>query len=247
MSSIRFEGHRSGSFVTAPRTPLASRLTSARRCSRKSLDPREADPRRRSRFRAVHDADQHIHAAPFHGGNTGSNPVRVAEHATPRKPASAKDLQPVTVGFHQTMATAVLVAFCHFPRSSWPSHRSCRYLGYLFEQLETDRSLSKVPPAMGLYTAILKRDGDWWMARSTKSRAQCASLGESSFFAEEATKEVLGTHVLLTRSLFGGSIRRRLLLRFSPEKSTSARVRFRELRKMSRQAIHSGRITLTLT
>ena len=37
---------------------------------------------------------------------------------------------------------------------------------FLFEQLETDRSLSKVPPAMGQYTAILKRDGDWWMARS---------------------------------------------------------------------------------
>jgi hypothetical protein len=38
-------------------------------------------------------------------------------------------------------------------------------------------------------------------------------------------KEVVGIHVLLTRLLFGDSIPRRLLLRVSPVKSTSAPVR----------------------
>jgi hypothetical protein len=39
-------------------------------------------------------------------------------------------------------------------------------------------------------------------------------------------KEVVGIHVLLTRSLFGGGILRRLLLRVSLAKSTSAPLRF---------------------
>jgi hypothetical protein len=39
-------------------------------------------------------------------------------------------------------------------------------------------------------------------------------------------KEVVGIHVLLTRSLFGGGIPRKLLLRVSLAKSTSAPVRF---------------------
>jgi hypothetical protein len=38
-----------------------------------------------------------VELPPFHGGNTGSNPVRVVEGATPRKPASAKVLQLITV------------------------------------------------------------------------------------------------------------------------------------------------------
>jgi hypothetical protein len=39
-------------------------------------------------------------------------------------------------------------------------------------------------------------------------------------------KEVVGIHVLLTRSLFGGGIPRRLLLRVSLAKSTSVPLRF---------------------
>ena len=39
-------------------------------------------------------------------------------------------------------------------------------------------------------------------------------------------KEVVGIHVLLTRSLFGGDILRRLLRRVSLAKSTSAPLRF---------------------
>ena len=62
-----------------------------------------------------------VRTPPFHGGNTGSNPVRVAKRATPSKPASAEDPQPVTGGLHRIKATAVLVAFCHFLRSSWPT------------------------------------------------------------------------------------------------------------------------------
>ena len=40
------------------------------------------------------------------------------------------------------------------------------------------------------------------------------------------TKEGVGIHVLVTRSLFGGSTPRRLLLRLLPVQSTSAPVRF---------------------
>jgi hypothetical protein len=58
---------------------------------------------------------------PFHGGNTGSNPGRVAERANPRKSAPAKDLHSITAGLHQRMAIAVLVAFCHFLRLLWPT------------------------------------------------------------------------------------------------------------------------------
>jgi len=43
---------------------------------------------------------------------------------------------------------------------------------------------------------------------------------------QEITKEVVGIHVLLTRSLFGGGIPRKLLLRVSPAKPTSAVLRF---------------------
>jgi len=39
-------------------------------------------------------------------------------------------------------------------------------------------------------------------------------------------KEVVGIHVLLTRSLFGGGILRRMLPRVSPAKSTSVALRF---------------------
>jgi len=43
---------------------------------------------------------------------------------------------------------------------------------------------------------------------------------------QEITKEVAGIHVLLTRSLFGDGIPRRLLLRVSRAKPTSAPLRF---------------------
>ena len=43
---------------------------------------------------------------------------------------------------------------------------------------------------------------------------------------EAASKEVVGIHDLLTRSLFGGGILRRLLLRVSLAKPTSAPLRF---------------------
>ena len=43
---------------------------------------------------------------------------------------------------------------------------------------------------------------------------------------QEVTKEVVGIHVLLTRSLFGDGIPRRLLLRVSLAKPTSAPLRF---------------------
>ena len=83
-----------------------------------------------------------VRTPPFHGGNTGSNPVRVAKRATPSKPASAEDPQPVTGGLHRIKATAVLVAFCHFLRSSWPTWPVLPYLGYLFEQRNLPREIS---------------------------------------------------------------------------------------------------------
>jgi len=43
---------------------------------------------------------------------------------------------------------------------------------------------------------------------------------------QEITKEVVEFHVLLTRSLFGGGIPRRLLLRVSLAKQISAPLRF---------------------
>ena len=52
---------------------------------------------------------------------------------------------------------------------------------------------------------------------------------------QEITKEVVGTHALLTRSLFGGSIPRRLLLRVSRVKLTSALLRFLWHRKTKPQ------------
>ena len=43
---------------------------------------------------------------------------------------------------------------------------------------------------------------------------------------QSVSKEAVGVHVLLTRSLFGDDIPHRLLLRVSPAKSTSAPLRF---------------------
>jgi hypothetical protein len=50
-------------------------------------------------------------------------------------------------------------------------------------------------------------------------RTKCGTL-------QAVTKEVVGIHVLLTRSLFGDGILRNFLLRVSLAKSTSALVRF---------------------
>jgi len=51
--------------------------------------------------------------------------------------------------------------------------------------------------------------------------------GDAVFATSRAvTQEVVGTHVLLTRSPFGGGILRKLLLRVSLEKPTSAPLRF---------------------
>src|SRR5260370_33710831 len=52
---------------------------------------------------------------------------------------------------------------------------------------------------------------------------------------QTVTKEVAGIPVLLTRSLFACDIPSRLLLRFSPLKSTSAPVRCRRLRRTKPQ------------
>jgi hypothetical protein len=43
---------------------------------------------------------------------------------------------------------------------------------------------------------------------------------------QEIIKEVVGTHILLTRSLFGDGIPRRMFRRVSLTKSTSALLRF---------------------
>jgi hypothetical protein len=50
----------------------------------------------------------------------------------------------------------------------------------------------------------------------------CLVRGAKRRDLQEITKEVVGIHVLLTRSLFDGGIPRRLLLRVSLAKPTSA-------------------------
>jgi hypothetical protein len=51
-------------------------------------------------------------------------------------------------------------------------------------------------------------------------------VGKADTEPAAVSKEVVGSHVVLTRSLFGGGIVRRLLPRVSPVKRISAAVRF---------------------
>jgi hypothetical protein len=142
-SLIRFEGHRSGSFVTAPRTPLAFMTPT----STYMLRPFTAVTRARiplgslSMLRRANQLQQRIYSPsnsrpPSNNGDCGIGCI---------------------LPFPE-----VVMADSAGPAVTWGTCSN----SFLFEQLETDRSLSKVPPAMGQYTAILKRDGDWWMARS---------------------------------------------------------------------------------
>jgi hypothetical protein len=62
----------------------------------------------------------------------------------------------------------------------------------------------------------------WRTAKDFAGRA----LNEKARERKEITKEVVGIHVLLTRSVFGGGILHRFLQRVSLVKSTSAAVRF---------------------
>jgi transposase InsO family protein len=67
--------------------------------------------------------------------------------------------------------------------------------------------------------------------------SECAVHGLSrlSAWCASPTKEVVGIHVLPSRSLFGGGTLRRLLLRVSLAKSTSAALRCRWLRRTKPQ------------
>ena len=56
--------------------------------------------------------------------------------------------------------------------------------------------------------------------------APTETLGTKGRALQEVTKEAVGIHVLLTRSLFGDGIPRTLLLRVSRAKPTSAPSRF---------------------
>ena len=47
--------------------------------------------------------------------------------------------------------------------SSWPDFSSSAANGTPVEQLETESSPYLKSTCMGLFTAILKRDGDWWI------------------------------------------------------------------------------------
>ena len=58
-------------------------------------------------------------------------------------------------------------------------------------------------------------------AETLSVRTAQRAPGSKSF-----TEEVAGIHVLLTRSLFAGDILRKLLVRVSPVKSTSADLRY---------------------
>ena len=63
---------------------------------------------------------------------------------------------------------------------------------------------------------IIGRRKSWAVSSVNAAMRNCVSI----------IKVVVGIHVLLTRSLFGGGIPRRLLLRVSLAKSTSAVLRF---------------------
>ena len=61
--------------------------------------------------------------------------------------------------------------------------------------------------------------------RSKRSVSRALSFERKAGKLQEITKVAVGIHVLLTRSFFGDGIPRRLLLRVSPVKPTSAPLR----------------------
>jgi hypothetical protein len=67
--------------------------------------------------------------------------------------------------------------------------------------------------------SIKKKEPNQPRRSDRNPRTKCGTL-------QAVTKEVIGIHVLLTRSLFDGGILRRLLLPVSVAKPTSAPVRF---------------------
>jgi hypothetical protein len=76
-----------------------------------------------------------------------------------------------------------------------------------------------------LFSRSSVRIGHYLRGRWHRKAIKCARRRIGSELPE-VTKEVIAAHVLLARSLFGGGNPRRLLLRFSPVKSSSAPARF---------------------